>query len=237
MTETNTQAQATAAQPLATPRQGEPCESCAAPLASDQRYCLNCGCRRGGPRVDYRHYMAIAAGEPSPSPGEPQTAVGEEEKEPAKRERDFAPLAAVGGIAVLGLMLLVGVLIGKGNDDTTTPTPTKVVVPAVGGESTTASSKSGNGGEGSTKKAAKGGGSSGAGAKKVNGGLTGGNAGAGDTVEASSGELESLESESGASYEEQSKKLPNKIATPGKPPPIDTSKPPGGGEGGGEVIK
>ena len=28
-------------------------------------------------------------------------------------ERDYTPLAAVGGIAVLGLMLLVGVLIGK----------------------------------------------------------------------------------------------------------------------------
>ena len=38
--------------------------------------------------------------------------------EPAKPERDFAPLAAVGGIAVLGLMLLVGVLIGKGRTST-----------------------------------------------------------------------------------------------------------------------
>ena len=36
-------------------------------------------------------------------------------EEAAKAERDYAPLAAVGGIAVLGLMLLVGVLIGKGN--------------------------------------------------------------------------------------------------------------------------
>ena len=35
-----------------------------------------------------------------------------------KAERDYAPLAAVGGIAMLGLMLLVGVLIGKGNNQT-----------------------------------------------------------------------------------------------------------------------
>ena len=38
---------------------GEPCEECGAPLAADQRYCLNCGRRRGGPRVDYRQLHGV----------------------------------------------------------------------------------------------------------------------------------------------------------------------------------
>ncbi len=41
-------------------KQGEPCEECGAPLAADQRYCLNCGQRRGEPRVDYRQLHAAA---------------------------------------------------------------------------------------------------------------------------------------------------------------------------------
>jgi len=32
---------------------GEPCRNCGAPLAADQRYCLNCGQRRSGPRVPF----------------------------------------------------------------------------------------------------------------------------------------------------------------------------------------
>ena len=31
---------------------GEPCPACAAPLAADQRYCLECGARRGPARLD-----------------------------------------------------------------------------------------------------------------------------------------------------------------------------------------
>jgi hypothetical protein len=56
-------------------------------------------------------------------------------------------------------------------------------------------------------------------------------------VKASSGELEELGNTSGEDYVKQSENLPDEIATPGAPPPIDKSKPPGGGEGGGEVIK
>ncbi len=214
-------------------QQGEPCEECGAPLAADQRYCLNCGRRRGAPRVDYRHYMAAAgsatgegtaqtAGADAPQPASPS--------EPEKSQRDYAPLAAVGGIAVLGLMLLVGVLIGKGNDSGTTSAPSVIRVPAAtGGEGSEAAAASkdsaGKGlGLGGSSKKAKGNGKSGGG-------------GTGDAVKASQGDLEELGNTSGEDYVKQSENLPNKIATPGKPPPIDKSKPPGGGEGGGEVIK
>jgi hypothetical protein len=210
---------------------GEPCQECGAPLASDQRYCVNCGKRRGEPRVDYRRLMGAAEGEApaAEQPGPPGTPPAEEAP---KAERDYAPLAAVGGIAVLGLMLLVGVLIGKGNNSTT-PTPAPIVrIPTEAG---TAGTDSGGSKTASadTKKSGK----SGTGAKKVVGGLTGDNASKSKTtVQASPEDLEDLESQSGESYEESIKKLPDKIATPGKPPPIDKTTAPGGG-GSAETIK
>ena len=82
----------------------------------------------------------------------------------------------------------------------------------------------------SGSKKAKGGGT---GAKAVAGGLTGEAARQADgTVAASKDDLEALEQTSGEDYEDTVKKLPDKIATPGAPPPIDKSKAPGGGEGG-----
>jgi hypothetical protein len=214
-----------ALQTPAPPRQGEPCEECGAPLASDQRYCLECGRRRGGPRVDYRHYMGGDGGSGEPPPP-PQPSADEEAP---KAQRDYAPLAAVGGIAVLGLMLLIGVLIGKGNNDNTAATPTRVVIPSASGES------SGSEAGGSSKSAA--GTGLGGGSKKSKSGGGGGSTNTGHAVKPSTGELEAHSNASGESYEKESENLPNEIATPGKPPPIDTSKPPAGGEGGAEVIK
>src|SRR4051794_40015358 len=120
-------------------RPGEPCEECGSPLAADQRYCLECGHRRGAPRVDYRAEMAREAGGPE-SPGEATqaqpvaTAAAEEAEAKGGRERDLAPLAAVAGIAVLGLMLLVGVLIGKGDSTASAPVAPQVVRVTGGGE-------------------------------------------------------------------------------------------------------
>ena len=41
--------------------QGGPCRACGAPLAEDQRYCLNCGQRRAGHRVDYESLLEARA--------------------------------------------------------------------------------------------------------------------------------------------------------------------------------
>ena len=68
------------------------------------------------------------------------------------------------------------------------------------------------------------------------GGLTGTPAEAG-AVTASKDELEELQNETGEDAAKNALKLPDKIATPGAPPPIDKSKPPGGGEGGGVVDR
>jgi hypothetical protein len=216
---------------------GEPCQGCGAPLAADQRYCLNCGSRRGEPRVDYRRLMglSVAEAEAGAETGGPQArsqrspAAEPASAEPQKGERDYAPLAAVGGIAVLGLMLLVGVLIGKGDNSSTVSTPAPIVVKGEGG------STAGEGEEKSQTTAAKPKGSkkskrADTGAKQVAGGLTGDAArNSKETVQASTNDLENLNSQSGEDYEKTIKKLPDKIATPGKPPPIDTSKAPGGG--------
>jgi hypothetical protein len=206
----------------------ETCEQCGAPLATDQRYCLECGQRRGGPRIDYRHYMGGSAQRSEPgAPAEPAApAPGEE---PSKPQRDFAPLAAVGGIAVLGLMLLVGVLIGKGNGGSTAAAPAPVVIKGPSGET------SGAEGRGGSKNTSGGLGRSGT--KKAKHGGGGGGTNTGHAVQASEGDLEELGKTSGEDYVKQSENLPNEIATPGAPPPIDKSKPPGGGEGGAEVIK
>lgn len=207
----------------------EICEQCGAPLASDQRYCLECGRRRGGPRVDYRHYMAGPAQQSEPGTSA-DASLPMPDPEPGTPQRDYAPLAAVGGIAVLGLMLLIGVLIGKGNGDSTAATPAPVVIKGPSGEASGA-----EGGGGGSKNAS--GGLGGGNTKKAKHGGGGGGTNTGHAVQASEGDLEELGNTSGEDYVKQSENLPNEIATPGKPPPIDTSKPPGGGEGGAEVIK
>jgi hypothetical protein len=205
---------------------GEPCAGCAAPLAADQRYCLNCGQRRAGPRVDYRRYLA-PSGEDVPPQTPPPAAADTAAPEPSKPERDYGPLAAVGGIAVLGLMLLVGVLIGKGNN-TTTAAPAPVVrVGGVGGETASTGSEDSKTASAESKSSKKG---KSTGAKAVEGGLTGSAArNSKATVQASTNDLEELNNQSGDSYQDAVKKLPDKIATPGKPPPVDKSKAPGGG--------
>ena len=36
------------------------CSGCGHPMATDQRYCLECGTRRGGPRVDFDEYLGAS---------------------------------------------------------------------------------------------------------------------------------------------------------------------------------
>lgn len=203
---------------------GEPCGECGAALAADQRYCLNCGQRRGGPRIDYGAVMAGGApAQPSQQQPVPSANGAAPPEEPAKRERDYAPLAAVGGIAILGVMLLIGVLIGKGDSPSSAPATPSVLRVDPG--------EAGGGGSG--------GGSGGSSANTSNG-LSGGKkkkkgeSGGGSTapIEASTNELEELNSETGEDAAKKALELPNEIATPGEPPPIDKSTPPAGGEKG-----
>lgn len=168
---------------------------------------------------------ATNGGVPAPGPTA-VTSSGE-----GKPQRDYAPLAAVGGIAILGLMLLVGVLIGKG-DSPDAPPPQQVVLPATeGGDASAASDETAGSakGEGPTAKAKAGGKTKGEQADSADS-LTSGKNGSGPVV-ASDDALQELEEDSGSSYSEKSAKLPDEIATGGAPPPTD-SKAPGGGSKG-----
>ncbi len=153
----------------------------------------------------------------------------QEQPQPPRPERDYAPLAAAGGIAVLGVMLLIGVLIGRGSGgEEQVAAPQVVTVPAAespGGGASAEGRGVGSGG-GKASEAATGGRS---GAKEK--ATAGGSAGTGNAPVASDEQLEALQGKTGEEYAEESAKLPDEIATPGAPPPED-SKAPGGGSGG-----
>jgi hypothetical protein len=142
-----------------------------------------------------------------------------------KPQRDFAPLAAAGGIAVLGLMLLVGVLIGRGGEEQAAA-PAPQVVRVQGGEEE---------GEAVAGEEASGGGSQKGGGKKKGGAKNKNTAGSGSAppaaITADDSELEALQGKSPQEYSEAAAKLPDEIATEGKPPPEDNKKPGGGSAG------
>jgi len=99
-------------------------------MAPDQRYCLSCGARRGAPRVPVTPPPADA-GAPPAAP------------EQSGRPADVSPLAAVIGIALLGGMLLIGVLIGRGNADDNSNQAATIQVGTGTGSTTTSTSGSG----------------------------------------------------------------------------------------------
>jgi len=209
---------------------GEPCRECGAPLAADQRYCLNCGKRRGEPRIDFQRHVpdpAPNANGSAPAPAQAE-AGGTQVQSPQDKgsQRDYTPLAAVGGIAVLGVMLLIGVLIGKGDSGGTAPAPAPVVVQGAGAETgkTAADEESGEAKAKSTQAKSKGGG-------KGSDVVSGGSSSTGNAPVASDEALQKLQEQSPQEYSENSAKLPDEIATPGAPPPEDNQAPGGGSKG------
>ncbi|MFL5871161.1 MAG: hypothetical protein ACJ75R_08765 [Solirubrobacterales bacterium] len=103
------------------------CPRCGSQLAVGQRYCLECGARTADPPAQYATGPASAG---APAVSAPSAA-------PPPRSSDVSPFGVVLGIALLGGMLLIGVLLGRGTDDsnqtpqvvtvssaTTTPTTT-----------------------------------------------------------------------------------------------------------------
>jgi hypothetical protein len=108
---------------------GDGCPSCGSPLASDQRYCLECGYRRAASRVPYAQLLTgrdvdevlpttEASGPPPPEKPRysPQLLAG-----------------ATGGAAalLLGLGMLVGFFFGGGNDPAPVAQPVAQKAPVV----------------------------------------------------------------------------------------------------------
>jgi hypothetical protein len=137
---------------------GDQCPSCQATMAADQRYCLECGHRRGDPRLPFMDAVVFmeAARQPSGAAAAP----------PPPRERKprmSANASLIAGIATLILAIGVGVLIGRsGNSGTTSAANAAPQIIKVGGGTETESSnpaestgnaKKGKKGSGKSKKA------------------------------------------------------------------------------------
>ncbi len=114
------------------PRLGDPgegCAECGSPLAADQRYCLECGTRRGDPRLEYAKFLNNGGNGADGPPDGSATAA----KQPGSG-RDWTPFVLVGLVAGLGMMLAIGVLIGKGGSGSDQATPQVVQVGGTGAE-------------------------------------------------------------------------------------------------------
>jgi hypothetical protein len=197
--------------------QGEPCAGCGAPLAGDQRYCLECGARRAQARVAFRDILAPrGAPPPTPPPGLPASAP---DGPPAR-----SGLAFLAGLLCLLAALGVGVLIGNAGNDSTAATPGPQVI-TVGGAAaapaatapaatTTAPAADASGTGSTAAKSTK--------AAKPAKGSTG--------SKADQSKVKDLNNSSGADYQKKSQKLPKAVGTSGKPAPKD-NKPAGGGSG------
>jgi cell division septation protein DedD len=193
-----------------------PCRTCGAPLASDQRYCLQCGARRAEARLPFLDILARQV--PSPPPAAVSTTTST-----TWLARMSTNAAAVAGVACLLLALGVGVLIGGlGQDDSTAGASPQVI--SVGGgaaapvaaaataatpaatatttpDATTTTPKATKKSKSSTSSSSK----------------------------ATNNAVEKLGTGSGGDYSKKSAKLPKTLGTGGKAPPVDKSKPVGGG--------
>ena len=91
---------------------GELCAGCGVPLASDQRYCLNCGYRRAESRVPYAEVLPGALNRDRG--GEGPTAAGGTPASPSgPAPGPWTPAVALIGVGVVAVVLGVGVLIGR----------------------------------------------------------------------------------------------------------------------------
>jgi hypothetical protein len=184
--------------------EGDTCPQCDSVLATDQRYCLNCGWRRGESPVDYETQV-MRAGQPAIA-GAPAGAAG-------VNNQQWSPAFAILAIALLGVMLLLGVLIGKkGNDNTqtvaaqTAPTTTAATATTDTTATTAASTKKDKGADAAP--------------------------GAGSVVQGGSGDTSGIASaNTGASPQENAKSGPNVVATQGAPEKLDPNGQAGGGSG------
>jgi hypothetical protein len=98
-------------------RDGEPCPSCGAPLAGDQRYCLHCGTRRPEARLEFLDVLDADVRARSPLPAPPAPPQGGPPVWPAAYAAPAprgvnARLQANAGLLALAALLLLTLLIG-----------------------------------------------------------------------------------------------------------------------------
>jgi hypothetical protein len=111
----------------------EHCPSCSAQLASDQRYCLECGHRRGDPRLPFMDAVVFMDAVKKPQATEAATSPPPQDKRPLMS----ANASLVAGVATLVLAIGVGVLIGRsgeGNGTNVAATTPQIIKVGGGGE-------------------------------------------------------------------------------------------------------
>lgn len=190
---------------------GGTCPECGSALAADQRYCLNCGWRRGEARVDYETQI-LRGGQPAPA-GAPAATAG-------RPNPQWSPVLVIGAIALLGVFLLLGVLIGKKDNNATQTVAAQAAAPT-----TTAAPTPTNTTAAATPKAGKD-----KGAKAAGGAGTA--PGQGDVVQGGSGNTEGIQTaDTNKSPQENAKNGPDVVATGGAPEKLDPSGQAGGGSG------
>src|SRR6059058_2538205 len=119
----------TAVQPALATVAGDQCTSCGAPLAPDQRYCVQCGQRRGQSR--------LPVAEPVPAAVAPRGPRG---------PRFGTNTALIAGVGTLLLAMGVGVLIGRSGQKSPSAAAAPAQVITVGGAGGTASTPTTSGG-------------------------------------------------------------------------------------------
>ena len=191
------------------------CPNCGAPMAADQRYCLQCGERRSAPRVTYTDLLA--AGAPA-GPAAP---------DPPPEAGAHGPWTLTAGLATIACLLLavaIGVLIGRGGDSApqaAAPAPQVIRVDGAAPAASTTTTPDTVAKQADTAKAGK---------RHTK-----------DTSERepqrqSAGEqaaddaaVKSLEEASPEEYQQQAQKLPKEVGTGGQAPPKDNKAPAAGG--------
>jgi hypothetical protein len=205
-----------------------PCRSCGAPLAADQRYCLQCGTRRAEARLPFLDILAAQVPQGAAAAASSNTTTTTSARGPAAWfGRMSTNAAAVAGVGCLLLALGVGVLIGNRGPDPA-PAAAQQVITVSGAPAATAAPSTAAPGVTETapgntattpQKSAKG--------KSSKQGSSSGSKAANSTVK-------SLDSTSGSNYSKKSAKLPKQLGTGGKAPPKDTS---GTAIGGGSGVQ
>lgn len=118
---------------------GDQCPSCGAHMAVDQRYCLECGHRRGDPRLPFMDAVVFMDAvkrphnaAPPPPPSQP-------------RPRISANASLIAGVATLVLAIGVGVLIGRsGESGSSTAQAPRQIIKVGGGGAETATAATGS---------------------------------------------------------------------------------------------
>ncbi len=187
-------------------QEGDTCEQCGSVLATDQRYCVNCGWRRGEARVDYER--RLVGGQSMANGATPAATAA-----PAPTQQ-WSPIMAIGAIALLGVFLLLGVLIGKDDNGGTTTVAAQAPATTTTDSTPTDTTASAPAKDKSAKAAAD------------------SAPGQANVVQGGSGSTEGIQSaDTNASPQEQAKNGPDVVATGGEPEKLDPNGQAGGGSG------